>query len=74
MACKSPQSSHKTLPHTPIQLIETMEGKMEGKVGGMLDVLQNRHKTNCSWLLKRPPQTERQIFWKNMNDFFNYCF
>lgn len=44
--------------------METMEGKIEGRVGGMLDALQNRHKTNFSWLLKRPPQTAWQIFEK----------
>ena len=26
----------KTLPHKPITLTETMEGKIEGRVGGML--------------------------------------
>ena len=44
--------------------METMEGKIEGRVGGMLDALQNCHKTNFSWLLKRPPQTAWQIFEK----------
>lgn len=44
--------------------METMEGKIEGRVGGMLDALQNRHKTNFSWLLNRPPQTAWQIFEK----------
>ena len=67
------QPAHKANPHNPStrlcprhpSLIETMEGKIEGRVGGMLDALQNRHKTNFSWLLKLPPQTARQIFGKN---------